>query len=93
MTTEKHQSDALHEQTPTNSAASTPLQTQSVPPIEGGPRENKEEVQGETSYSNLEQWNSSRVNIYRYLSIIFSFIILGMNDSVYGALIPYVEMV
>ncbi|PQE21758.1 hypothetical protein CJF30_00010586 [Rutstroemia sp. NJR-2017a BBW] len=39
----------------------------------------------------LERWNEPRINLYRYLSALYSFIVLGMNDAAYGALIPYLE--
>ncbi|KAH9219983.1 MFS transporter [Leptodontidium sp. 2 PMI_412] len=41
--------------------------------------------------NNLEQWNSPSINKYRYLAANFGFIIMGMNDAAYGALIPYLE--
>lgn len=31
-----------------------------------------------------EQWNNPRINMYRYLSTIFAFIVMGMNDAAYG---------
>jgi len=42
-----------------------------------------------TISGDLEKWNSSRTNIYRYFATLYSFIILGMSDAAYGALIPY----
>ncbi|CZR52009.1 related to tetracycline resistance proteins [Phialocephala subalpina] len=39
----------------------------------------------------LERWNKPRINLYRYLAALYSFIIMGMNDAAYGALIPYLE--
>jgi len=43
--------------------------------------------------TGLEQqrWNESPSNIFRFLSCIFAFILLGMSDAVIGALIPYVS--
>ncbi|KAH8597897.1 major facilitator superfamily domain-containing protein [Bisporella sp. PMI_857] len=41
--------------------------------------------------AGLERWNNPRINIYRYLSVNFSMLVLGMNDAAYGALIPYLE--
>ncbi|KAK1761291.1 major facilitator superfamily domain-containing protein [Echria macrotheca] len=40
---------------------------------------------------NKQRWNDTPINIYRFLSTIFSFILLGMTDAVIGALIPYIE--
>ena len=40
---------------------------------------------------NLSRWNEPRINISRTLAACFGFIIMGMNDAAYGALIPYVR--
>ena len=37
-----------------------------------------------------QRWNSPRINTYRLAAIFFAYIMLGMNDGSYGALIPYV---
>ncbi|RDW75114.1 MFS general substrate transporter-15 [Coleophoma cylindrospora] len=39
----------------------------------------------------LERWNESRTNIFRYLVTLYTFIAMGMSDASYGALIPYLE--
>lgn len=36
----------------------------------------------------LERWNDTRINVFRYLATLFSFIILGMSDAAYGVSIP-----
>ncbi|KAK2799805.1 hypothetical protein FQN51_006732 [Onygenales sp. PD_10] len=38
-----------------------------------------------------ERWNYPRGNVLRFLAANYSFIILGINDAAYGALIPYLE--
>ena len=35
------------------------------------------------------KWNSSRANVYKTLSTFFGFVIMGANDAVYGAILPY----
>ncbi|SPO05788.1 related to tetracycline resistance proteins [Cephalotrichum gorgonifer] len=40
---------------------------------------------------HLERWNQSRSNIYRFFFTLYGFGIMGMNDAVLGALIPYIE--
>lgn len=40
----------------------------------------------------LERWNSSRTNMSRFFSTLFSFIVLGANDAAFGALIPYASI-
>ena len=37
-----------------------------------------------------ERWNNPKINTYRLAAIFFAFIVFGMNDASYGALIPYV---
>lgn len=32
----------------------------------------------------LERWNTPRINLYRFLAALYSFIIMGMNDGAYG---------
>jgi len=45
----------------------------------------KEQIQSpEPQPSDLEQWNKPRINTYRYLAAIYSFIVMGMNDAAYG---------
>ncbi|KAL9063610.1 MAG: hypothetical protein Q9161_009379 [Pseudevernia consocians] len=38
-----------------------------------------------------QRWNSPRINTYRLAAIFFAYILFGMNDGSYGALIPYIE--
>jgi len=42
---------------------------------------------------DLEKWNSTKTNVYRYFATLYSFIILGMSDAAYGALIPYHSLI
>lgn len=37
-----------------------------------------------------EAWNSSRINMYRYIQVLLAFTVLGIHDGSIGALIPYV---
>jgi len=37
-----------------------------------------------------ERWNKPRANTWRLAAIFFAFIVFGMNDASYGALVPYV---
>lgn len=39
----------------------------------------------------VEAWNRPRTNIYRVCATFWSFIVMGLNDAAYGALIPYLE--
>ena len=32
----------------------------------------------------LERWNDSRVNVYRFLVTLYSFVVMGMNDGAVG---------
>jgi hypothetical protein len=48
--------------------------------------ETKEQLDSPTpGIEKLEQWNKTKVNVYRYLAALYSFIIMGMNDAAYGA--------
>lgn len=38
-----------------------------------------------------ERWNRPRINSYRLAAIFFAFLVFGMNDGSYGALVPYVR--
>lgn len=38
-----------------------------------------------------ENWNSPRVNLYRFPAVLWAFAVAGMNDAAYGAVIPYLE--
>ncbi|KAK3683529.1 major facilitator superfamily domain-containing protein [Podospora appendiculata] len=38
-----------------------------------------------------QKWNESGTSMYRFLTTIYSFILMGMSDAAIGALIPYIE--
>jgi hypothetical protein len=47
--------------------------------------ETKEDLDSPTpEIEKLEQWNKTKVDVYRYLAALYSFIIMGMNDAAYG---------
>ncbi|KAK4155254.1 major facilitator superfamily domain-containing protein [Chaetomidium leptoderma] len=39
----------------------------------------------------LQRWNDTTLNVFRYLSTLYSFILMGMTDGAMGALLPYIE--
>ncbi|PGH10096.1 hypothetical protein GX51_00363 [Blastomyces parvus] len=41
--------------------------------------------------SPAERWNHPKRNFFRFLATNYSFVVLGINDAAYGALIPYLE--
>ena len=45
-----------------------------------------------TANDYVETWNYPRINMYRVGATFWSFVIMGMNDAAYGALIPYLEI-
>ncbi|RHZ50160.1 uncharacterized protein CDV56_104884 [Aspergillus thermomutatus] len=66
----------------------------SVSSIAASAREHS--VQGEhappvSAVAALERWNAPRANIGRTLAAFWSFLMFGMNDAAYGALLPYLE--
>jgi hypothetical protein len=74
MTTSLHDEEAI---------TSTPRGNESKQPLP----EFKEEFDTsmtDDSENGLEQWNQPRINTYRYLSTLYAFIIMGMNDAAYG---------
>ncbi|KAI2241347.1 hypothetical protein LOZ13_002757 [Ophidiomyces ophidiicola] len=54
-------------------------------------RRNEEQPVPSTAAGISETWKYPRINLWRFLASNYSFIILGMNDAAYGALIPYLE--
>lgn len=52
--------------------------------------ENSMAVDDTQAEKPLQKWNDSRINMLRFFVTLFSFIIMGMNDAVVGALIPYI---
>ncbi|RMJ28467.1 Mfs transporter [Aspergillus sp. HF37] len=55
-----------------------------------------EELQAEenpppAAVNAMERWNQPRSNVYRTLATFWTFLVMGANDAVYGALIPYLE--
>ncbi|KAL3446333.1 major facilitator superfamily domain-containing protein [Aspergillus insuetus] len=50
------------------------------------------ESQGrEDTQDDMQRWDLPRVNISRVLATFWCFLLLGANDSLYGAIIPYLE--
>ncbi|KXT12859.1 hypothetical protein AC579_5380 [Pseudocercospora musae] len=39
----------------------------------------------------VERWNQSRRNIYKSSASFWAFVIMGLNDATYGAIIPYLQ--
>jgi hypothetical protein len=92
MESEKQVNRVFDEETPTDSITSTPVQDEvnQIPQARSGADSNlKEETQSPvTESSTLEQWNEPRINRYRYLTTLYTFIIMGMNDAAYGVSSP-----
>ena len=44
-----------------------------------------------TASEQIQTWNSPRINMYRLPATFWAFVIMGMNDATYGAIIPYLE--
>lgn len=69
--------------TPTNQQNGSSALTQI--PLEPFAQANGQVVQAR------ERWNRPRINTYRLAAIFFAFLVFGMNDGSYGALVPYVR--
>ncbi|KAK4494372.1 hypothetical protein PRZ48_014670 [Zasmidium cellare] len=44
-----------------------------------------------TASEQPEAWNFPRRNIYKVAAAFWAFVIMGMNDATYGAIIPYLQ--
>ncbi|KAF2166036.1 hypothetical protein M409DRAFT_23763 [Zasmidium cellare ATCC 36951] len=44
-----------------------------------------------TASERPETWNFPRRNIYKLAAAFWAFVIMGMNDATYGAIIPYLQ--
>jgi hypothetical protein len=89
MESEKQVNHVCDEESPTDSSTPTAVQDEAKLPdmISGGYL--KGETQSPvTASSTLEQWNEPRINMYRYLVTLYTFIIMGMNDAAYGVSSP-----
>ena len=55
------------------------------------PEDELPDGQSTTAPGELQRWNYPDGNVLRVASAFWCFIVLGMNDAAYGALIPYLE--
>ncbi|KAH8897814.1 MFS general substrate transporter [Thozetella sp. PMI_491] len=46
---------------------------------------------GQSSGEAKQKWNSPKRNAFKFMTCIYSFIVMGMNDGAVGALLPYME--
>jgi len=53
-------------------------------PVEDSKKEVQDSTEETDDSTRLERWNYPRVNMYRYLTTLFCFINMGMNDAAYG---------
>lgn len=55
-----------------------------------GNQDNISSLPAPTTVSHtVERWNQSRLQVCRVFAAFWSLLVMGMNDSAYGALIPY----
>jgi len=45
-----------------------------------------------TAVETPQRWNRPRINVPRFLVTLLGFFLMGMNDAVIGALLPYLEI-
>jgi len=56
-------------------------------------KETKEELPAPiTAVETPQRWNRPRINASRFLVTLLGFFLMGMNDAVIGALVPYLEI-
>lgn len=57
-----------------------------------GPEHDSSAIQPpEHAVSVLMRWNESRSSIFKTMATFFGFLVMGANDAVYGAIIPYLQ--
>jgi MFS family permease len=44
-----------------------------------------------TAAEGIERWNYPRHNIYKISTVFWQFVVAGLNDASYGAIIPYLQ--
>ncbi|MCJ1339471.1 hypothetical protein MMC09_004761 [Bachmanniomyces sp. S44760] len=61
------------------------------PQLNGGVDAIEEPATPESASLELHQWNHPQINVWRTLTTFLGLLIMGANDAVYGALLPYLE--
>ena len=49
-------------------------------------------TEDEVDAAEQQSWNQPRRNAFRVAACFYSFLVFGMNDAAYGALVPYLEI-
>ena len=76
---------------PNSKESSIPPENEVFPSIEGATGRPSSIFSGTGHVVRTkERWNNPKRNTYRLAAIFYAFVIFGMNDASYGALIPYV---
>ena len=88
MASERRLDDSIHENSLQDNTLPASMEGKKATAIHGTEvkKEQADSLGGENI--SVERWNNPKINIYRYFSIIYTFVVLGMNDAAYGALIP-----
>lgn len=84
MTTSNSSNQGGYQDVITNGSHLPPVEYEAKQDPEEGKGQIQSPVEGVDEEEILEKWNTPRINLYRYLSALFSFIIMGMNDAAYG---------
>jgi hypothetical protein len=82
MNPEKQTNYVRDAETPKHDITPSSLEEGPIEVISGGGEKCPQSPVTETP--KLEIWNKPRINMYRYLSTLYTFIIMGMNDAAYG---------
>ncbi|AEO61817.1 hypothetical protein MYCTH_2312413 [Thermothelomyces thermophilus ATCC 42464] len=90
MATAVSEDVAIHEGTAPSDDRDAHNDSEKVVPLEDAVDE-ESGTRSPQSGQQLQRWNDPAVNIFRYFSILYSFILMGMTDGALGALLPYIE--
>ncbi|KAK4228358.1 major facilitator superfamily domain-containing protein [Podospora fimiseda] len=72
--------------------SSNKLSLKDIPPKHELTNESDTDIESQhPSPQEKEKWNSSPLNILRYFSTLYVFILMGMTDGAMGALLPEIE--
>lgn len=93
MESEKQATRVCDEENPPDSITSTPVQDEvkQIPNAISGAHSKDETQSPVTESSTLERWNEPRINMYRYFTTLYTFVIMGMNDAAYGVSSPAMD--
>ncbi|KAL2193538.1 major facilitator superfamily domain-containing protein [Corynascus similis CBS 632.67] len=90
MATTAVKDEAKHEKTALNNDQDAHQDPEKAVPVEDATDEDSG-TRSPQPRQQLQRWNDSPLNIFRYCTTLYCFILMGMTDGALGALLPYIE--